>query len=183
MKTTKKIIIFTVCIPIMLIGWFFLEVTGVLGIIFPNPLKPEITYAEFPFALEYEVDGKHYKYEDVFICEYKGCALNSGSMEKERQWEGKLKSGNDQITLFENDELEIFTFPTGLADSFAGAMMGDENLAEHVIDTFPSVMHREAWTKEHGKSYSFDGNDELMEKYNIRLISWECAPPIKNTFK
>lgn len=187
MKNTIKIILTVVgcsfIIPIL--GWLLIWGAFEVDYLFiPKPPKPEITYAEFPFALEYEVDGVYHKYEDVLICEFDGFTSSIGSRDISRKWEARYKSGNDEITLFENDEVEIFAFPVHRINGVPGAMMGDENLAEHVVDTFPVVLHRDAWTKDlPGKSYSFDGNEALMEKYKIRLISWECAPPIKNTFK
>ncbi|MBQ2840423.1 MAG: hypothetical protein IJE70_03665, partial [Oscillospiraceae bacterium] len=62
------------------------------------------TYGEFPFKLEYELNGKKYTVEDVWVCEFNGFGSNEG-FGKHRQWKGKVKStGEDKIVLLEVDE-------------------------------------------------------------------------------
>ena len=41
----------------------------------PDPAKPSITHAEFPFTLVYTIDGKKVTYKDVVIGEYTGIGM------------------------------------------------------------------------------------------------------------
>jgi len=63
----------------------------------PNPPMPEIRYGEFPFRLEYELNGESFIVEDTLICEFDG-VWNSG-MGKYLQWKMRLLSG-DVLTRF-----------------------------------------------------------------------------------
>ena len=59
-KTLKKLIIgigIIVGIPILLFVLFVAFLVA-LHIFTPNPPKPEITYADFPFEVVYEIDGE-----------------------------------------------------------------------------------------------------------------------------
>lgn len=64
----------------------------------PNPPKPAIKYGEFPFKLEYELNGELIVIEDTLICEYDGIKMVGG--QKERSWTSRLASGGeDRIEL------------------------------------------------------------------------------------
>ena len=56
-----------------------------------NPPKPEITYAEFPFEIVYELEGETVTVNDVYVCEYDGIGMNEG-VGKYREWKGYIKS-------------------------------------------------------------------------------------------
>lgn len=61
-------------------------------LISPNPPRPEITYGEFPFSLEYEINGHRKVIEDTLIGEYDGIGMNEG-IGKYRKWKWRLASG------------------------------------------------------------------------------------------
>lgn len=88
-----------------------------------------IRYGEFPFRLEYEINGRRELIEDTLIIKYKGIGIDEGRG-KFRKWEDRLASGNKNITR------------SGLINE-----------------------------------------DELMEQYGIKLISWDIADSIVNSFK
>lgn len=153
----------------------------------PNSLRPEIIYGEFPFKLTYELDGQLQVIEDVIVCEFDGF-VTRGTAGKARKWNTSLKSGNELLTLLDlrslNQENEFsqtmlelyFYYGTG------AYYMGDTNnpFARKAQD-FTWVDYR--YQTKDGKIGSSGYKAEVaFEKYRIRLLSFEVAPPIKNNF-
>ncbi|MBJ6361855.1 hypothetical protein ACFOQM_11225 [Paenibacillus sp. GCM10012307] len=141
----------------------------------PNPPGPAVTYGEFPFRLEYEINGKKKVIQDTLIVEYKGVGMNEGQG-KFRKWEQRLASGNENITLFKNDNsLEIY-YPPGSSRYY----MDDLGDGESFSYVFPNA----AYTEIDGRitRSGVISADDLLKLYNIKLISWDYTQPIKNDF-
>ena len=150
-------------------------------IFFPNPPKPEITHGEFPFRLTYEIDKQFFEVEDTLICDYDGFGANE-ARGKYRQWKSRLASGNTRITLFIGDEIEIF-FSPNISNLAAGAFyMGDTEMYSSITYPFPDAWYSKNFNPQKPQAYIISA-DEMLEKYKIRLISWEISEPIQNTFK
>ena len=157
------------------------------GLIFaPSPGQPEFVYGEFPFSLTYELNGEIIEINDVIICEYNGVVLRD-DRGKMRQWNEKLKSGNEKIILLdlsdssETDELgreilEVY-FSYGRAEYYMGETQTSSN-----PPTTDSIAYLYI-TSEGTIGGSGYRPEEAYEKFGIRLISWECAPPIENSFE
>ncbi|WP_336297944.1 hypothetical protein [Aneurinibacillus uraniidurans] len=80
----KSKILLTLGIPLLLVvvivayltlPWLFILVHIQLQ---PNPPRPEIIYGEFPFRLEYEINGQRKVIENILICEFDGFGANEG---------------------------------------------------------------------------------------------------------
>lgn len=192
MKIKNRIItsiisaIITIIIVVMILGGFMF----IPSLFLPNPSKPNITYAEFPFTLVYEINGEKKTVEDTLICEYNGVEINTGQG-KIRKWRQKFASGNPKILLWVGENVkslegfsssimarqEIFFYP-GPAWYYMGD--GEKEL------NFPGVAFFEQAPGFSGndgvEGYLFEG-EKLFERFGIKIISWECAPPIKNYFK
>lgn len=189
MKKIISICIFTIFISIIISGMLFLFViSGAVFSLMPTPPKPEITYREFPFRLEYEINGENIVIEDVLICEFDGFK-SLGAAGKYRKWNIYTKSsGERMIKLLDVREKNDYTdwgnqvlelcFDPGNAEYYMGDVeyrQRDGTMCEWV-----DYLHK----KPDGTTgYSAFELDEAWEKYKIRLISWEVAPPIENTFK
>lgn len=168
-------VLLVIAIFVSFVLWFL------SGGFLPNPPKPKITHGEFPFRLVYEIDGETKVVEDVLICEYDGFGANA-ARGKYRQWKSYLASGNTRITLFKNEEIEIFYTPN-INHWEAGAFyMGDTEIYSSINEVFPNAWYISDFGNKQVNSYIISA-DELWGKYKIRLISWECAPPIENTFR
>ncbi len=89
----------------------------------PYPLKPEIKYGEFPFRLEYEIDGQRKVIEDNLVCEYDGIGMNEGQG-KYRKWNERLTSGNQNILLLSVDNSKEIYYNPGPADYYMDDMGG-----------------------------------------------------------
>jgi hypothetical protein len=155
--------------------------------ILPNPSKPEITCGEFPLRLVYEINGETKVIEDTLICEYDGIGMDEGQG-KYRKWKGHLASGKERLLLLEVDnpvalrsdrkivKQEIY-YPIGSARYY----MGDMKEYERYKQSFPNASYFEKY-ENGGASSGIIRADELLEKYNIKLISWDYTQPIKNKF-
>lgn len=175
-------------IILLVILYFVFTVTGVFSVFMPNPPKPEITYGEFPFQLTYEIDGETKVIEDTIICEFDGFE-SRGTAGKYRVWKSYLKSGNERITLLDLRPLELINeLDYTILELFfywgnAAYYMGDNlDSGWKSAQSFDEVNYLYK-TKDETIGGSVYKADEAYEKYKIKLISWEIAPPIQNSFK
>ena len=140
---------------------------------------PEIQLGEFPFRLEYEVDEEIFVVEDVLVVEFDGNDWDAGRG-THPTWRGFVASGRERIILFADDEVEIFIRAVR-SDWALRQLMGEGapgwNINLDVNTTFPAT-----WRTTDGETREIFSND-LYNTYNIRIISWEIAPPIENTFR
>lgn len=143
-----------------------------------DPASPQIKYAEFPFRLEYEKNGETIVIEDTLICEYVGIRADEGRG-KYRNWKQYLASGKERITLYkEDDTLEIY-FPTDNANYYMGDT--DANADDNqIISVLSGALIIEKVGR--GQQTATISASELLNKYGIRLVKWDIAQPIKNSF-
>lgn len=180
METIIAVIIALIIAAVIIVsvGIWFLS-----GGFLPSPAEPEITYGEFPFKLEYEINGKTKVVEDTLICEYDGFAINA-ARGKYRHWKSYLASGNERITLIKNGDTEIF-FTPNINNSKAGAFyMGDNEICGRINKVFPNAWQMQpAYYDNRILTHYVIFAEDMWEKYKIKLISWEIKPPIQNYFK
>ena len=179
----KNVIIITVCsviatTVILVVGiaatpWLALF-TGIQLSPSLSPPAPEVTYGEFPFELVYEVDGEVVAVNDVYICKYDGIGVNMG-FGKHRVWKGYIKSSKEQaVLLTEDNDRKIYCF-VGSAEYY----MDDEKYPEQT-PLSPRVY--DIRKKKYSMDYEIYTSDELLERYNINIISWNFSDPIENSF-
>jgi hypothetical protein len=189
---TFSVAIIIVLIAIAAIIAYFVVVpwaTIALGIsLMPNPPKPEITYGEFPFRLVYEINGQQKVVQDTLICEYAGIGMNEGRG-KYREWKERLASGNQKILLLNTNGASgiVFRKQKTLKQEIyydpgpAWYYMGDLERGNGYKHSFPNASFSEEYQDGSGP-YGNILADELLEKYKIKLISWDYTQPIKNSF-
>lgn len=149
--------------------------------------EPKIKYGEFDFTLTYELNGQICVIKDTIVCEFDGIKYR-GTAGNERKWKATLKSGKEELTLLDlrssNDVNELKQTVLELYFSYgSGAYyMGDtKNSFVREAQSFDWVSYK--FKTEDGRiMHSGYEADVAFEKYKIRLISWECEPPIENSF-
>ena len=135
----------------------------------PKPAIPEITYGEFPFELVYEIDGETVTVKDVYICEFNSFGLN-------RRWEGHIQgSGDKYIELLKDG---VFTLYCSVGD--AEYYMNDEEYTREE-PLKPHVFLVESSIFEPRKP--FRTQEEILEHYKIKIISWKFTDPIEDAYK
>jgi len=157
-----------------------------VALLAPNPSKPEIAYGEFDFRLTYELEGEIKVIEDTIICEFDG--FKFGADDKERKWKSHLKSGNAEITLLDLREKEVVDNRGRILELYF--YWGD---AQYYMDdnSYPYVKGAQDFKKvdyiyqmdDGAIRYESYSAEKAWEKFKIKLISWECDPPIENKFK
>jgi hypothetical protein len=158
---------------VVYVAWPWLAI--LIGIqLEPNPSRPEITYGEFPFRLEYEINGQRKVVKDTLICEYDGIGADEGRG-KYRKWKQRLASGNERIILLKVDDTKKIEFVPGSAEYY----MGDSDIGKN-DSSFPNaiiITQDGRFTTESGIRA-----DQLLKEYNIKLVGWDASQPIKNSF-
>lgn len=171
MKKITKVLLVVLLIPIIFVisaPWLLMLGISVLG---PNPPKPEITYGEFPFRVEYSIDNEIFVIEDVLVCEYDGVDWNEG-VGKHRIWKGTFKNtGEEELLVLTDGDTKIYC-SVGGADYY----MGDKEYGEPYDPKFYYVTSFENGTVS-------GGADDLLDKYKIELLDWQLSEPIENKFE
>lgn len=135
----------------------------------PNPPTPEVEYGEFPFYLEYEINGKIIQVEDKVICEYAGIGFgDNGKFLKWKKW--VASTGNEDLLLLSDDNKKIF-YTVGNADYYMGEKQ-EESLKPQI------------YMNEYKNSITISSADPVeLEKYNIKILDYKFSQPIKNQFR
>ena len=174
------IVIFTV-LAIAILPWVFI---GVGSCVFtPNPPTPEIKHGEFPFRLEYEIRGQKVVIEDTLVCKFDG--FSTGIGEKFYKWKEYL--AGDKTWLKKPSSARI------LIDK-ENSIYLDIGNAQHYLGFYRYTNYYsnrnynydkcEIWAFQIiGSNHKTIGLDELLDKYGIRIISWEPSPSIVNNFR
>ena len=155
---------------------------------------PQITEGEFPFVLEYEMNGQKYLIEDTVVCKFDGYDLSNPFpfLDYSRSWFQSLKSGEEEKRLFleleknsesvlvkgrKNEESRVMLFYGS-----GGYYLGDPEDA----DRGPCINYAEKY-KTSEKVYHNQvtplTNEQLEEYFGIEIIKFEFSQPIENTFE
>ena len=175
------IMIVTVIILLPVILIFLLNLfawSGILvgGWLSPNPPKPEITYAEFPFEITYEIDGESVTVKDTYICEFDGFGRNEGEG-KHREWKGYIQStGEEKVVLLQDGNLSL-----AIAVGYPEYYMSDPT--ESDVEYEPYVYYIIDPNDIGGVSSGVIGIEPILEQYKIKLIGWKLSEPIQNSFE
>ncbi|WP_438349582.1 hypothetical protein ACP8HI_02580 [Paenibacillus sp. FA6] len=133
-----------------------------------NPPKPTYTYGEFPFYLEYEINGQRMIVDDKVIVEFDGFGFEGGiGSDKTIKWKQTLASGNEEVILFENEE-PVRIFLTIREEDYNMEDM-IENSGYNYL--FPNVIKEEKVGR--GKTATSLSENELINNYKIRLIEFK----------
>ena len=137
---------------------------------------PQITEAQFPFEVVYEIDGETITLSDVYVCEYEGVSWNEG-FGRHRQWKGYVKgTGTRELILLEDDSLK-FAVNLGTPEYY----MSDPSMA--YTEEFTPYLYYIRTFESGGVSSGTAGLDELTDRYKIKLISCTLSKPIKNAYR
>ena len=184
MTTKKKAIM----IAIFIVGGIIVGLLGVLfvsglpwGILYcgialeENPQTPEITSAEFPFELVYEIDGETKTVSDIYVCEFDGIEMNEG-IGKYREWNGYIKgTGEEYVVLYEDSEIQFVCYVGS-----AAYYMGDQS---DPSEEFTPFILWKKYLPEMDINASGPANKDTLDEYKIKLISWKLSDPIENSFE
>ena len=182
-KRALKIAIKTVLITVISFAFIALLFGGTEfyrfmynGLTAPRPPKPKIRYGEFPFTLVYELNGKEIVIEDVLICKYDGVGYVGDFVFAHNKWKQSFKSGNRWVVLLEIDETTVIHYPTRDSASYYMGEGGGREISFSVDAAIADPNTHDVYTDRVCA-------EELLSEYGIRILSWEIALPITNTFR
>jgi len=150
-----------------------------------SPPPPQITYGEFPFRFEYEINGERYIIEDTVIAEFDRSISGSATTRARRIWATSLERGNERRIVLKHDDTISISFSPGLAQYFMGDLHGGDRLVQNPsIWAQPRIVIRAV--NEEGRinlvAIRPDEAHEILAEHGILLISWERSEPIVNRF-
>ena len=137
--------------------------------------RPEIKEGEFAFTVTYEYLGEMKTVSGVYVCEFNGTdwALDGGS---HRDWKGYIRDGGEDsivIGIAEDGgkiELSYMLYPEYFMGDpeTGGKEIPAPMITVMIVDGEGMIIYNEA--------------DIIEERYGARIVSYEYAEPIENTF-
>ena len=175
----KIVIALCICVPLLIV--FVLLPMGCIfgwGKYLHDPPRPEITYGEFPFRIEYELQGERFVVEDTVICEFDGFGIGGIGSPKYCKWKSRLASGGkgNLLILGILDNTKRISLNVGVPEYYMGQMGISSDEYWHY--------NLKAFLREYTGSFDFVlFPEEWYDEYGFSFISWEFTDPIVNTFK
>ena len=166
-----SLIIISIVLAILMCVYLFPQVAMfIISAGGKKPPQPQITYGEFPFELEYEIDGQIIKVEDVVVCKYDGVGFgDNGKFLKWKKW--ILSTNEEDLLLLSDGNIKVYC-TVGNADYYMG-----ENQEKKQV--YPKVFIRK-----YENSLITSSADPLeLAKYNIKILRYAFSDPIENIFE
>ena len=156
--------------------------------------EPQIKEGEFPFIVEYELNGQRYLIEDIVLCSFSGHDLSNPFpfIPYSRTWDSALESGDEEKCL-------IIEFP---ADSESVLVKGRINVESRIrlyygsggyylgdredADKAPSINYVEEYVSGKNETtveISELSFNQLEELFGIKVVRFDFRSPIKNSFE
>ena len=156
--------VFALAIICMLVTGFMFKIVDV----FSKP--PEVTYGEFPITLTYEKDGEIITQNAIYVCEYMGEDVMTGSV----KWKEYIKgTGERGIIIYEENNVKIIC-ELGSPQYYMGEReYKKEKIKPHIVKEDNSFFDTKV---------SVLSESQLYEQYNIKIISCDFPDPVENTF-
>jgi hypothetical protein len=136
---------------------------------------PQIREGRFDFSVTYELNGEEKTYSGVYVCKLSGVltTLAGSSLE----WEGYVENvEGEDVPVQTNEDGTVYINFGFLPEYF----MGDPN-AEMYDPPSPSLYM--VYHNSTPDDLDITGDEDLIATYGVRLIDYEYAAPIENTFK
>ncbi len=154
---------------------------------------PQITEGEFPFVVEYEINGQNYVIEDTVVCSFYGYDKTNAFLPYyPRTWYASLKDNSESVRTFielEPDTESVLTKGRINSESrivlyygHGGYYLGDPDDS----DKGPCINYVEHYYTSEKVSHSVHTaltNEQLEEYFGIKIIRFEFSEPIENSFE
>ena len=190
--------VFRIVVIVFLISLIVIYIWGMLSsFLFIDQKPPQITDGEFPFVLEYEMEGKTYIIEDAVYCSFVECGFVDVLCPNLRIWDERLSenkyaecviaSFGEQNSVLEPEQINSsseLVFVCGSAEYYMGDKINEMSSRRN---DKPHFVLRETYTGDDGTKY-IDAPTVLTEEYikqyfGIVIKKLELSKPIKNEFK
>lgn len=143
--------------------------------------RPKVKEGEFDFSITYELNGEIKTLSGVYVCEYDGTSwsLDGGYS---RDWKSFVKgvdAGNQyEVQIGTTDDGGSIVLSYGFYPEY---FMGDTQTVDLGIPE-PTLVITHAMENVDGMNIIGE-QEELAEHYSVKIIDYEYAKPIENTFQ
>ena len=136
---------------------------------------PDIKKGRFDFSVTYEISGEEKTYSGVYVCEFDGVLTTLvGST---REWKGYIENEKDVDIPIQTNKDGVIYINFGFSPEY---FMGD-----------PDAMYYEApqpnlymiYHSDDPEELDITSEEEVIANYGVKLMGYEYAAPIENTFK
>ena len=136
---------------------------------------PEVKEGRFDFSVTYEVNGEEKTYTGVYVCAYDGVLTTflgsslewTGYIENEEEIDVPIQTNEDGIVYINFGFFPEYFMDDSVADYYEAP---SPNLFMIYNDSTEDVLH-------------ITSEEEDILQYGVKLISYEYADPIENSFK
>ena len=140
-------------------------------------LVPEVKEGYFDISVTYEINGEERTYQGRYVCSYLG--VSTSVYGSSLLWDGYvLNTDKSTVVAIEN------TYDGGVIYADFGFypeyLMSDPN---YFGDTPKVYLYVEFVVDETGEFIIINDEQELFEKYGVKLISYYYDEPIKNSYE
>lgn len=141
----------------------------------PDPDMPAINYAEFPVVVTYEVDGEVLTAHNTIMCRYDDYRWDESDAIKHRRWAKSFENENPMLLHTADDGTNIHL---GIRCS-PELLMGD---TEELTGNSREASYYLGYTFGESAHFHDCHESDPLEKYGVRVLSFDVAPPVQNTF-
>jgi hypothetical protein len=133
---------------------------------------PEVKEGRFDFSVTYEIDGEVKTYSGVYVCEYDGALTTFlGSSIK---WKGYVENDETDVAIQTKEDGVVYINFGFFPEYFMGDTCYDQTPA-------PSLFM--IYNDSEPDSLNITGEEDVIAGYGVKLISYEYAAPIENSFE
>jgi hypothetical protein len=165
----KKFKIFAAAVLTAMVTMLFSGCTVKIGV-------PTIKEGRFDISVTYEVEGEQRTYTGVYICKYDGVLTTF--LGSSLEWKGHIENQE------ETWDMPIQTNADGVVylnfGLFPEYFMDDPN-ADYYAVPAPSLYM--VYNDSTDDIIHIEGDEEVILQYGVRIISFEYADPIENSFE
>ena len=137
---------------------------------------PEIKEGRFDFSVTYEINGEEKTYAGVYVCRYDGAYKKLAG--KGIYWKGYIENDdNGGVIPIQNNEDGVIYIDLYFVPEY---FMGDPDA---ILYDVPAPALYMVYHSDNPDEASYATEEEVIANYGIRIISYDYADPIENTFE
>jgi hypothetical protein len=136
---------------------------------------PEIKEGRFNFSVTYEENGVEKTYSGVYVCKYDGVLITLVGSEVE--WKEYIENEKEIDVPIQTNEDGVIYINFGFSPEY---FMGDPEAVDY---NAPQPNLYMIYHSSESDSLDITSEEEVIAQYGVRLIGFEYAEPIENTFK
>lgn len=136
---------------------------------------PDVKEGRFDFSVTYEIDGEVKTYSGVYVCKFDGVLTTF--LGSSLEWEGYIENEEEMDVPIQTNEDGVVYINFGFFPEY----FMDDPYAEYYAVPEPNLFM--IYHDNDPDELNITGDEEVIAEYGVRLIGYEYADPIENTFE